>query len=226
MPATSRERKRPARGGEDWRDDEEPAFSEEEEQYKVWPTNEDRQPFRQVMDAARPADLMGVETRMAHAYRFFLDGVRPWLAAGPAEERSNAISTALREQVRMIVLDLDNTDEPQAIFETLNAHGTPLLPGGSDQELALVGRSAPEAPAGPALQAALDSVRSRPRFLAGRGRDRPRPPRPHRHLPPELADDALPGNDPGQTPLRPLREAHGDGTRRRRKGATNAASTP
>jgi len=105
-----------------------PDFSEEDEQYKVWPTNEDRQPFRQVMDAARPADLMGVETRMAHAYRFFLDGVRPWLAAGPAEERSNAISTALREQVRMIVLDLDDTDEPQAIFETLNAHGTPLLP--------------------------------------------------------------------------------------------------
>jgi Protein of unknown function DUF262 len=105
-----------------------PDFSEEDEQYKVWPTNEDRQPFRQVMDAARPADLMGVETRMAHAYRFFLDGVRPWLAAGPAEERSNAVSTALREQVRMIVLDLDNTDEPQVIFETLNAHGTPLLP--------------------------------------------------------------------------------------------------
>jgi hypothetical protein len=28
----------------------------------------------------------------------------------------------------MIVLDLDTYDEPQAIFETLNAHGTPLLP--------------------------------------------------------------------------------------------------
>jgi hypothetical protein len=28
----------------------------------------------------------------------------------------------------LIVLDLEDTDEPQAIFETLNAHGTPLLP--------------------------------------------------------------------------------------------------
>lgn len=103
-------------------------YSDDEEQYKVWPTNEDRAPFQQVMDADGPAALAEVQTRMAGAYRFFLDEVRRWLALGPASERANAISTALREQVRMIVLDLDNTDEPQAIFETLNAHGTPLLP--------------------------------------------------------------------------------------------------
>jgi uncharacterized protein with ParB-like and HNH nuclease domain len=35
---------------------------------------------------------------------------------------------ALKDHLRLIVLDLDESDEPQAIFETLNALGTPLLP--------------------------------------------------------------------------------------------------
>ena len=34
----------------------------------------------------------------------------------------------MRDYLKVIVLDLDPSDEPQAIFETLNAHGTPLLP--------------------------------------------------------------------------------------------------
>jgi len=39
-----------------------------------------------------------------------------------------ALASALKDHLRLIVLDLDANDEPQAIFETLNAHGTPLLP--------------------------------------------------------------------------------------------------
>jgi hypothetical protein len=35
---------------------------------------------------------------------------------------------ALLDHLKLIVLDLDQGDEPQAIFETLNAHGAPLLP--------------------------------------------------------------------------------------------------
>jgi hypothetical protein len=84
--------------------------------------------FSAEIDTASPEALVGVQSRIAHAYWYFLEEVRKWLAPGPAKGRADALSTAIREQVRMIVLDLDNTDEPQAIFETLNAHGTPLLP--------------------------------------------------------------------------------------------------
>jgi hypothetical protein len=101
---------------------------DDEEMYKVWPTNEDRAPFREVMDANNPEELGGVSSRMAEAYRFFLDKVAAWLTAEPHEGRIQALDEALRKNVRLIVLDLDKSDEPQAIFETLNAHGTPLLP--------------------------------------------------------------------------------------------------
>ena len=36
---------------------ENPAYSKEEERYKVWPTNEDRAPFRQVMDCVMEAPV-------------------------------------------------------------------------------------------------------------------------------------------------------------------------
>ncbi|MER9800918.1 DUF262 domain-containing HNH endonuclease family protein [Mesorhizobium sp. M0142] len=105
-----------------------PPGYEEEEKYKVWPTNEDRAAFQQVMDANGPADLIGAKTRMAEAYTFFVDSMRTWLGKGPAEHRVPALASALKDHLRLIVLDLDSSDEPQAIFETLNAHGTPLLP--------------------------------------------------------------------------------------------------
>jgi len=47
---------------------------------------------------------------------------------GEEAARAVALGSALKDHLRLIVLDLDDYDEPQAIFETLNAHGTPLLP--------------------------------------------------------------------------------------------------
>ena len=105
-----------------------PAYAEEEERYKVWPTNEDRPAFRDVMDSTVDEAPKLADTRMAHAYRFFRDEFRGWLMVGPYGQRAMALASALKDHLRLIVLDLDTTDEPQAIFETLNAHGTPLLP--------------------------------------------------------------------------------------------------
>jgi hypothetical protein len=105
-----------------------PAYAKEEERYKVWPTNEDRAAFRDVMDAAAATGPARTDTRMAQAYAFFRQAFRAWLAAGPAGARAMALASALKDHLRLIVLDLDASDEPQAIFETLNAHGTPLLP--------------------------------------------------------------------------------------------------
>lgn len=105
-----------------------PAYADEEERYKVWPTNEDRPAFRDVMDSAISEGPKLPESRMAQAYCYFREEFRGWLMIGPHAQRAMALATALKDHLRLIVLDLDDADEPQAIFETLNAHGTPLLP--------------------------------------------------------------------------------------------------
>lgn len=102
--------------------------AEGEEQYKVWPTNEDRAPFKQVMDASGPSELEHVSTRMASAYRYFHEQFSAYLLARDTERRAQFLAEALKDYLKVIVLDLEKSDEPQAIFETLNAHGTPLLP--------------------------------------------------------------------------------------------------
>jgi hypothetical protein len=102
-----------------------------EERYKVWPTNEDREPFRAVLDSDAATGPVS-DARMATAYRFFRqEALRYLLPAGGTEEigvRAQRFAAALKDYLKLIVLDLDPSDEPQAIFETLNAHGTPLLP--------------------------------------------------------------------------------------------------
>eukprot|EP01037_Dinobryon_pediforme_P017816 gene17816-18043_t len=101
---------------------------EEDAKYKVWPTNDDRIPFCQVMEANSLAELHNVHSRMADAYRYFLSEVRKWIGGKAQKAKIVALESALREHLKLVVLDLDQNDEPQAIFETLNAHGTPLLP--------------------------------------------------------------------------------------------------
>ena len=106
-----------------------PAYDAKEEKYKVWPTNQDREAFQQVMDAESSEPLKYVPTQFAKAYIFFYGAIHTWLHLDNAcAMRATALSAALKEHLRLIVLDLDDTDEPQAIFETLNANGAPLLP--------------------------------------------------------------------------------------------------
>lgn len=98
----------------------------DEDKFKVWPTNDDRGQYRGVMERQVGADApIG---RMGEAFEFFRSSFATWLAYENSSQRALALASALTDHVRMIVLDLDQYDEPQAIFETLNAHGTPLLP--------------------------------------------------------------------------------------------------
>lgn len=96
-----------------------------EEQFKVWPTNVDRETFRNVM-TGRPATGL-----MAQAFHFFEAAVRFWLALEKegARERAGAFVRAVNEDLIFVAIDLnDEDDDGQLIFETLNALGTPLLP--------------------------------------------------------------------------------------------------
>ena len=105
-----------------------PAYAEGEEAYKVWPTNKDRSSFRAVMDAPTPTDVTD-KGNMAAAHTFFLEVIGAWLLqSGTPGARGAALSRALMHHLHVIVLDLEATDEPQAIFETLNTGGAPLSP--------------------------------------------------------------------------------------------------
>ena len=109
-----------------------------EEQYKVWPTNEDRGPFMAVMDCAAESGVDAGDGRMAQAYRFFRLEIAQWLAARGGGKAALALASALKDHLRIIVLDLDDTDEPQAIFEDPERAWHPPASGRPHEELALV----------------------------------------------------------------------------------------
>jgi hypothetical protein len=67
---------------------------------------------------------------IADAYLYFSTVISNWLALDRpgAETRVEALYTTMRDYIRMVVIDLGPEDDPQVIFETLNARGAPLLP--------------------------------------------------------------------------------------------------
>lgn len=116
-----------------------PLREKEEEAFKVWPTNQDRELFRRVMQEGSPAGvrealgLRGAKKRsgkaVADAYLYFHEALGEWLGqSAETEPRCMALLAAIETKLRLVVIDLDREDEAQLIFETLNARGTPLLP--------------------------------------------------------------------------------------------------
>jgi hypothetical protein len=106
------------------------------DKFKVWPTHVDQHAFRETMSAGSGAAIAPVrvahaDSRIPPAYQFFADRLAEWLV-GPADgmfdARLRAVYDTLREDVNLVVIDLDQQDDAQVIFETLNALGTPLLP--------------------------------------------------------------------------------------------------
>ncbi len=114
--------------------------TEDIDRYKVLPTNIDRLPYKAVMNAGGPVALrrcleqakIADDARVVEAYGYFSAVVSKWLVEETNREkmlaRVEALSNAVREKLRFVVIDMDDEDDAQAIFETLNARGTPLLP--------------------------------------------------------------------------------------------------
>ena len=64
---------------------------------------------------------------IVQAHEFFQQEVRHWLGeAEESVERVAALETALTAMLNLVVIDLDHHEDPNVIFETLNARGTPL----------------------------------------------------------------------------------------------------
>jgi len=122
------------------------------DQFKVWPTQLDRPQFRDVILCRSRAELekghplvrrkysrkYEPRPRMVEAYFFFYDeimtffkgadGEEPIRAATPLSDRLVTCFHALKNSIKVAIIDLDREDDAQVIFETLNARGEPLLP--------------------------------------------------------------------------------------------------
>jgi len=117
-----------------------PLPGENADGYKIRPTKADQDVFSTVMEALSTEELNerfsaqepGRDLpKLAEAYLFFLNQLEAFLISEPGQNRSDRlwdIHTALRDRLQFVVIDLDDTDDPQVIFETLNARGVPLLP--------------------------------------------------------------------------------------------------
>ncbi|RCS58821.1 GmrSD restriction endonuclease domain-containing protein [Microbacterium sp. JB110] len=99
-----------------------------EDRYKVWPTNRDRPAFAAVMSAPAPIASRALPaSRMRDAHRFFAETIGEWLGEDDdAERRARSLADAVTTRLEIASISLDANEDAQAIFETLNARGTPL----------------------------------------------------------------------------------------------------
>jgi hypothetical protein len=122
------------------------------DRFKVWPTQLDRQQFRDVLEAGSRAQLESKyplikrkyarrpepRPRMVEAYMYFHDQIADFSNGTENEKALNSDADladrleeclqALKNSLLIVVIDLTNDDDAQVIFETLNVRGEPLLP--------------------------------------------------------------------------------------------------
>lgn len=122
------------------------------EKFKVWPTQLDRTDFVNVVTANSAKELRKTyptvykrysrrpepDPRMVDAYFFFHyqlaefflgDGSElPLAHEVPLDSRLDECLRVLKSTLQVVVIDLEQNDDPQIIFETLNSRGEPLLP--------------------------------------------------------------------------------------------------
>ena len=102
------------------------------ERFKVWPLNIDQAAFEEVMNAEPPVlhkSLTHRESRFVRAHEFFTEQVRDYLHAeseSKIEAKAEVLVNALRESLKLVVISLEQYEDPQEIFETLNARGVRL----------------------------------------------------------------------------------------------------
>lgn len=122
------------------------------EKFKLWPTKLDQPQFVDVIEAGSRAALEAKHPLiklkyhrkpkprplMVEAYLFFYDQFGEFFLGSNGEEpvkaevalptRLESCFQAMKNTLKVVAIDLEADDEPQVIFETLNARGAPLLP--------------------------------------------------------------------------------------------------
>ncbi len=120
----------------------------ETEVFKIWPTNVDRKVFEQVLTSGNVAEVKerfplvrrkyqripDPRPRLAEAYLYFHERVAEFCTSveepvvSDIQKRVHALYEALRRHILLVHIELQDDDDPQVIFESLNARGEPLLP--------------------------------------------------------------------------------------------------
>ena len=100
-------------------------ISDPEDALKVLPTRSDRTGFQAAID---DAGVSSIDSKLLDAYWFFRSAIRAWLESTDRNgtDLLGDLVNVLARGLRVVVIDLDDRDNAQVIFETLNARGTPL----------------------------------------------------------------------------------------------------
>jgi hypothetical protein len=120
--------------------------------YKVWPTEADQDLFRKIMSARSRDEVLaqlGMEpvtpgrppkqkaNGMDGAYFFFHEEILTFLTkdngeaaldAEASRARADCLYQVIVQRMDLVMIELDDNDDPQVKFEALNGRGTPLLP--------------------------------------------------------------------------------------------------
>lgn len=114
------------------------------EKYKVFPTRADQDQFKDVLSCGGPSILQEKyppilkkrkllpRPKMVEAYLYFTSAIEAFLAGHgdfnfQVPDLIEALYQALRRDLQVVSIELESQDDPQLIFETLNARGEPLL---------------------------------------------------------------------------------------------------
>ena len=122
------------------------------DKFKVWPTKLDQSQFCDVVESGARSELekkhpltrrkyarkFDPRPRMVEAYCFFHTKLTeffvgteqdpPLMVEVPLADRLDECFQALKNALQIVEIDLEQDDDAQVIFETLNARGEPLLP--------------------------------------------------------------------------------------------------
>ncbi|MDE0461187.1 MAG: DUF262 domain-containing protein [Caldilineaceae bacterium] len=100
---------------------------DDDEIFKLRPSRTDQDAFKHAMDNGLAVNRFE-ESLIVQAHEFFQRQVREWIEKplGTRSDRVEALEAAVTTMLQMVVIDLGPQDDPNVIFETLNARGTPL----------------------------------------------------------------------------------------------------
>jgi hypothetical protein len=110
-------------------ENEEEYRQETDDVFKLWPTNRDRDAYREVMGATPPIDytvLTHKGERIVEAHKYFSNAAHDYMSGEEMSQKANALEIALKQLLKIVVIDLDADEDAQEIFETLNSRGVKL----------------------------------------------------------------------------------------------------
>ncbi len=133
-----------------------PPLNNDDERFKVWPTNAYQQDIRNVMNAGSAQKLAAMYPQkmkrkklvpplpsLVEAYFYYHGAISKFLNDADEDdsippdqsnsqellkERANLLFEAVMRYIQLVEIQLDAEDDPQVIFETLNYRGVPLEP--------------------------------------------------------------------------------------------------